>query len=60
MSAVGGAVGIGLTLIGFEVLVSSPKAPSSVQGIFKGASGLIARIGDPNVPAIPNRADKKG
>lgn len=60
MSAVAGAIGIGLALIAEDILIGTKNGPSATQGIFAGVAKVVADIASPNVPAIPNRADKKG
>ena len=59
MSAIGGAVGVSIALIAEEIVVKSAGGAGAVSGIFKGLASVVSKIADPNVAAIPNRADKK-
>lgn len=58
MSAVAGVVGVALVLIAEDILIGSKNGPSATQGIFGGVARTINSIASPDVPAIPNRADK--
>lgn len=60
MSALAGAIGIGLVLIAEDILIGTKEGPAATAGLLGGAAKVIADIASPDVPAIPNRADKKG
>lgn len=48
-----GMVTAWLALIALQTVTSSKYAPN-VPGLVQAAAGLVGRIFDPNVPAIPN------
>jgi len=58
MSGWAGALGVAVALIAEDILVGTKGGPSAVTGVFSGTAKVINDIADPNVPAIPNRADK--
>ena len=60
MSAAAGAIGIGLALIAEDILIGTKNGPAATSGILGGIAKVVNDIANPNVPAIPNRADKKG
>jgi hypothetical protein len=59
MSALTGALAVGLALTAEEVLVTSRGGTSAISGAFGLAARAVDHIADPSVPAIPNLADKK-
>lgn len=52
-------MGVGIALIAEEILVGSRGGPGAVKGILGTAANFVSRIADPNVPAIPDIADRK-
>jgi hypothetical protein len=59
MSAVTSAAIAAIALIAEEILVTNKGGPTAIQGAFGTLTRFVNDISDPNVPAIPNRADQK-
>jgi hypothetical protein len=59
MSALATGLGVALALIAEEIIVTSKGGPSEIAGAFGTFTRFIDDVANPNVPAIPNRADQK-
>jgi hypothetical protein len=59
MSALTGALAVGLGLVAEEVLVTSRGGSGAVSGAFGTVAKVIDHLADPSVPAIPDLADRK-
>jgi len=60
MSAIGGAVGVGMALILEEVVLTNNGAPKRVSGMFGTVTKAVSALASSNVAGIPNLAAKKG
>lgn len=60
MSAITAAAIAAIGLIAEEIIVTSTGGPTAIQGAFGVITRFVDDVSNPNVPAIPNRADKKG
>lgn len=58
MSALGGAIVIGLALTAEEVIVTSKGGAGAVSGFFGVVANAVQRVADPTIAAIPDLADK--
>lgn len=54
MSALGGAIGVGLALVVEQILLGNKNSPAAVTGIFGTVTKVVAAAADPGVPGIPD------
>lgn len=58
MRTLGWMFGAWLGLVALQAL-TSPSAPARVQAAFSDVEGLVTKLVDPNVPAIPDLRTKE-
>jgi hypothetical protein len=59
MSALTSGAIAAIALIAEEIIVTNKGGPTAIQGAFGTLTNFVNKVSDPNVPAIPNRADAK-
>lgn len=59
MSTLSGVIAGALALVALEAAVSSQDAAGAISATGKAAAGLVGRLVDPTVPAVPDLRGRK-